>query len=279
VLLLYRGETPLPRKPLPWRRVASLAIALAACNGELVFGNSSTQPASGGFGSFAAYMTNARDPFIAQYGYGLVDATPSQVSTVGKGQKALVWVGNYDKVNCVWEIVDAQVQYRISTYHLDTSDKVYGYYIADEPDGRRCPNGPRDVAARTALIHRLDPTHPTTYVVLEHPDQYALYAGTADIIGADPYPCHWGAPCDTTKIPNAIAALHAAGIARYWGVLQTFQDSYYRYPTVDELTAMIEQWRASAWSGEQTFAWTWAGNNLADHPELLAVLTRLNTGQ
>lgn len=262
----------MPRKPVSWQRVAILAVALAACVDGPLFGKD-------GPAGFATYMTNSHDPAIAQYGYGLVDATPSQVSAVDAGQKALVWVGNYDKANCAWEATDAQIQYWFSTFHLDSSDKVYGYYIADEPDGQRCANAPQDIAARTALIHQLDPAHPITYVVLEHPDQYALYAGRADIIGADPYPCHWDAPCDTTKIPNAIAALQAAGITRYWGVLQAFQDSYYRYPTADELTAMIEQWRASAWSGQQTFAWTWAGNNLADHPMLLSVLTKLNTAQ
>ncbi len=266
------------RNPLPWR-AARVAIALALCNAGLAFGNSSKRPEGSGSSSFTAYMTESHDPVTLQYGYRLVDATPSQVAMVSSGQKALVWVGNYDKVSCVWQTDDAQVQTWISTYHLNTSDKVYGYYIADEPDGSRCPNGPRDMAARTALIRQLDPTHSTTYVVLEHPDQYALYAGDADIIGADPYPCHRGARCDMTKIPNAIAAMQAAGIARYWGVLQAFEDAYYRYPTADELTAMIGQWQASDWSGEQTFAWRWAGNSLTDHPDLLAVLKTLNTGQ
>ena len=261
------------------RRHLVLAVTLAAYTCGAPFASNNELRAGGDFGTFAAYMTNSHDPDTAQYGYGLVDVVPSEVSKLGSGQKALVWVGNYDKVNCVWQIVDAQVQDWISTYQLDESDKVYGYYIADEPDAHRCPNGPRDIAARTALIHKLDSTHPITYVVLEHPDQYALYAGAADIIGADPYPCHWGHGCDMTRIPEAIAALQAAGITNYWGVLQAFQDSYYRYPTADELSAMIEQWRNSAWSGEQTFAWTWAGNNLADHPDLLAVLKKLNTGR
>jgi hypothetical protein len=247
------------------------------CTGGVLDGNSRKLQAGGHPGTFAAYMTNSHDRVTAQYGYGVVDVVPSEVSDLGSGQKALVWVGNYDKVHCVWQTADAQVHNWISVYHLDESDKVYGYYIADEPDTHRCPNGPQDIAARTALIHKLDPAHPTAYIVLEHPDQYALYAGGADIIGADPYPCHWGAECDMTKIPKAIAALKAAGITNYWGVLQAFQDSYYRYPTADELSAMIEQWQKSAWSGQQTFAWTWAGNGLADHPDLLAVLKKLNT--
>jgi len=270
----------LSRKTCLWqRRLTVIAVTLAAFAGDAGSGKSGNPPARGDLDGFITYMTNSLDAVTARYGYRLVDATPSQVSMVGPGQKALVWVGNYDKVSCVWQTTDAQIKYWISTFHLDTSDKVYGYYIADEPDGSRCSNAPHDIAIRTALIHRLDPAHPVTYVVLEHPDQYTLYAGAEDIIGADPYPCHWGAPCDMTKIPDAIAALRAAGIARYWGVLEAFQDSYYRYPTADELTAMIKQWQASAWSGEQTFAWAWAGNNLSDHPDLLAVLAKLNSGR
>ena len=41
---------------------------------------------------------------------------------------------------------------------------------------------------------------------------------------------------------------------------------------------MVDQWAGSKREWLMTFAWTWAGFNLSDHPDLLAVLQGFNTG-
>jgi hypothetical protein len=105
---------------------------------------------------------------------------------------------------------------------------------------------------------------------------YAPYVGTVDVIGADPYPCSYTNGCRMTKIEDEIQLLEAAGVPRYWGVLQAFADSYYRYPTPDELREEFTLWRASRMEGYVVFAWSYAGNSLEDHPELVDVLREEN---
>ena len=78
-------------------------------------------------------------------------------------------------------------------------------------------------------------------------------------------------------IDQVIAAANSAGI-NYWGVVQAFQDSIWRWPTTDELTHMLGQWAASRETGIMTFAWTWAGNTLSSKPDLLSVLQTFNAG-
>jgi hypothetical protein len=226
---------------------------------------------------FQSYMTDTADPVTAGFGYTLADVTAIELGGLTK-QKGLVWVGNWTRTSCTWAVSDATLTALIATDVRPNKAHLYGFYIADEPDGSACPGATAALRARTALIHTLLPGYPT-YAVIEFPSHYASFNGSVDIMGIDPYPCHRGAACSTTEIPADVAALKSAGVRRYWGVIQAFQDAYYRFPTTAELVAMIAQWKVSGWSGQQTFAWRYAGNALSDHPGLLAVLGRLNSGR
>jgi hypothetical protein len=115
--------------------------------------------------------------------------------------------------------------------------------------------------------------------VVTEPGNFAAFAHATEVMGADPYPCLRGRPCDWAQIPAYIAALRAAHVSRYWGLLQAFSCCQWRYPTPAELTRMIRQWQQSGWQGEQTFAWSYSGSSLAARPRLLAVLRRLNSGR
>ncbi len=226
---------------------------------------------------FQSYMTDTADPVTAGFGFTLADVTAAELGSLNK-QKGLVWVGNWTRTSCTWAVSDATLTALIATDVRPNKAHVYGFYIADEPDNSTCPGTAAALRARTALIHTLLPGYPT-YAVIEFPSNYATFNGSVDIMGIDPYPCHRGAACSTTEIPTYVAALKSAGVRRYWGVIQAFQDAYYRFPTAAELVAMIDQWKASDWSGQQTFAWRYAGGALSDHPDLLAILSRLNSGR
>ncbi|GEM_PF-6379590 len=230
------------------------------------------------------YMTddgNGRQ--TAPYGYDLVDLGPyrSLIDALPRGQRALVWIGGYSLASCSFAMSDAAVRRALAP--LAGDPKVAGYYIADEADdalpayGGHCPRVVAQVTARSRLVHRLAPGA-FTYEVVTEPGNFAAFAHATDVLGADPYPCLSGRACDWSMIPRYIAALRAARIRRYWGVLQAFSDGHWRYPTPAELRAMIRQWERSGWSGEQTFAWSYAGSSLAGHPALLAVLRWLNGG-
>jgi hypothetical protein len=217
------------------------------------------------------------------YGYNLVDLNPqrSLIDSLPAGQQALVWIGPYNPSTCAFDLSDAAI--RATLAGLAGDPKVAGYYIDDEADdalpvyGGKCPRVAAQVAARSALVHSLAPGA-FTYEVVTEPGNFAAFATATDVLGADPYPCLVGKPCDMTMIPRYIDALRAAHVAHYWGVLQAFSNIRWRFPTAAELRAMIGQWQQSGWEGEQTFAWSYDGQSLAQHPGLLTVLRALNLG-
>jgi hypothetical protein len=158
--------------------------------------------------------------------------------------------------------------------------KVAGFFFSDEPDPDACPDAPARHAARTRLLHALAPSKIAVMVMDANSGQASLdqiprWVGAADFVGLDPYPCSVRAACDFAWIDAVIAAADRAGL-RYWGVVQAFADSVWRWPTAAELEYMLSQWAGSNQSGSMTFAWEWAGNALTSRPDLLAVLRRFN---
>lgn len=231
------------------------------------------------------YLTDSGSQTQARrYGFNLVDLGPyrSLIDALSAGERALVWLGGYSPADCAFLATDAQVRQEVAP--LAGDPKVAGYYIADEADdalpayGGHCPQVAAQVAARALLVHRLAPGT-FTYEVVTEPGDFATFARATDVLGADPYPCLAGRPCDWSLIPAYIAALDAAHVARYWGVLQAFSYGGWRAPTPGELASMIRQWRDSRWQGVQVFAWDYAGWSLASHPGLLTVLGTLNSGR
>lgn len=228
------------------------------------------------------YMTDLSGGQLAKrYGYNLIDVGPSRdaIDALPAGTRALVWVGNYSRATCTFMVTDAALRSALGDVGHDP--KVAGYYIADEADdglpayGGHCPNVVAQITARSELVRLLAPGA-FTYEVVTEPGNFAAFAKATDVMGADPYPCLRGDPCDWSKIPSYIAALERAHVAHYWGVLQTFAYHQWRFPTAAELTRMINQWRRSEWEGEQTFAWHYNGQSLAQRPDLLAVLNNFN---
>ena len=128
--------------------------------------------------------------------------------------------------------------------------KVAGYYLADEADdalpgyGGHCPDVVAQITQRSRLVHRLAPGA-FTYEVVTEPGNFAAFAHATDVMGADPYPCLRGRPCNWGEIPAYIAALDAAHVPRYWASLQAFGGGKWRTPTAAELARMIGQWEHS----------------------------------
>jgi phosphatidylinositol-3-phosphatase len=230
------------------------------------------------------YLTGTSDGRRTRpYGYNLVDTGPNRnlIDALPAGQRALVWIGSFDKATCSFALSDAMIRRLVGPLAADP--KVAGYYLDDEADdalpayGGHCPQVAAQVADRSRLVHRLAPGA-FTYEVVTEPGNFAAFARATDVLGADPYPCPRGGRCDWSRIPRYIAALRAAHVARYWGVLQAFSAYVWRFPAPAELLRMIRQWERSDWQGEQTFAWSYAGHSLARQPALLAVLRALNSG-
>lgn len=259
------------------RRIARLLVTAVVLAGLLTgCAAESARPDPGQ--AFLAGIIDTADPVTLEYGFTVVDASPSTLAEVGTQQRALVWLGGYDNVRCRPSVDDAEIRAWFAVDRLARSPKVAGYLLADEPNtDRNCPSAPTDLRRRSALVRDLDPdpAHPT-YATIDDPGQFTTFRDSVDVIVTDPYPCRQHAVCDWSLIPRRIAALRAAGITRYVGMLQLFADDQWRWPTPAELSTMITQWQHSDWEGQLTFSWSYAGGRLTDHPELLDVLRRFN---
>ena len=272
-----------PARALAGCALACLVLSVPGASGTAPTpGATGTAPVRGGTPLLHRYLTDASDGATTlRYGYDLVDTGTDKtfIDHLPRGQRALVWLGDYDGSTCAFEISDAEVVRTIAPLARDR--RVAGFYIADEADdaqtryGGGCTGVAAAVAARSALVHRVAPGH-FTYEVLTEPGTFADFAAATDVMGVDPYPCRVDRPCDWKLIPRFVAALRAAHVRHYWGVLQAFAYEPWRLPTADELRRMVEQWSQTCWEGEQTFAWTYQGYSLAQHPRLLAVLAELN---
>jgi len=271
--------------PRMGRAVLLVVVMLAV--GSVLASAGSTATSRGGTPPYRfIYNSDAAAKTVVANGWNLVDTgSRSQADELPANARGLVWVGDYDNDSCSWEVSDASIRHDVNGAAGDP--KVFGWFFSDEPNPYRCPNAPTQHRARSNLIHSLDP-HTRTVIVLDSNgfsgratrdalDQLPLWRGAADYVGLDPYPCYQGSACDFSWIDRTIRAANAAGLS-YWGVLQAFDDSSWRWPTPGELSHMVNQWSRSRESGSMTFAWTWDGHELGNKPDLLAVLRTFNLG-
>jgi len=218
---------------------------------------------------------------VAAHGWNLLDVSSQSSADQLPGRtRGIMYVGDYDNSTCEWEIPDLELTAQVAAMAGDP--KVAGYYFSDEPDPYACPTAPEQHRARSQLIHSLDPQKMTVMAMDSNSgqaslDQIPLWVGSADYVGLDPYPCYQNAACNFAWIDTIIEAADRAGLS-YWGVVQAFADSTWRWPTAREERHMLCQWATSRESGYVVFAWTWAGQSLPNRPRLLRVLTRFNQG-
>jgi hypothetical protein len=224
---------------------------------------------------------------IAGLGFNLIDSGTGDFDDLTGSLKGMVWVGDYDNATCSWQMSDADLL-SVVTAHRD-DPKVGVWFISDEPDPYACPTAFAQHAARSALIHSIDPGTPTLIVLDSNSDQRSLdqmpgWKGTADVIGIDPYPCHHDGPCQYDWIDTVAHKADQVGLP-YWGVVQAFGDppgSGWRLPTAAEIHEQFVHWRATRMTGYLVFAWRWPSSDsslwLANHPELQAQLKIENGG-
>src|SRR5207248_228699 len=180
-----------------------------------------------------------------------------------------------------WESSDATLRSELPAMAGDKD--VAGFFFSDEPDPFACPQAPAQHRARSKLIHALDPGKFTVMVSDSNSgkaslSQIALWVGAADYVGLNPYVCYQHRACDFAWQDAIIKAANRAKL-RYWGVVQAFPDSDWRWPTPREERRMLARWSRSRESGSMTFAWKWAGHSLRSRPALLDVLRRFNLGR
>jgi hypothetical protein len=227
---------------------------------------------------FLSIVLDTQDPAADAVGFTTVDATPEQLLRLAPGRTALVWLGSYDNASCTWEEGDDEISRQIRDGRLATDGRVAGYFLADEPNSEgNCPGAANQLRHRSELVRSLDPDRRHfTFANIDDPALFAAFRDSVDVLGTDPYPCARAAGCDWTLIPSYVDALRRAGVTHYMGMLQVFSGGPWRWPTADELQRIIMQWRMSDWCGALTFSWSYLGDSLPDHPDLVAVLRDFN---
>jgi hypothetical protein len=205
-----------------------------------------------------------------------------------KGLKGIVWLGAWmNAPTCGFERDDATITSQVTS--IAGNPDILAYYLGDEPRVSECPNAPAMFKKRSDLVHTLAPGSLTFTVIQAYENgishDYSPWAGVVDIVGFDVYPCaRTSTTCTFGDIDQAVASIDKAGIKRYWGIVQDFQDCYYRLPTAKEIGGQFDHWARSDMSGYLVFSWNYiaannscGGTSLESYPENIAQLTLENS--
>jgi hypothetical protein len=178
---------------------------------------------------------------------------------LASGLRAGVWLGNYNDEACSWNWSNSTVTTRINA--VKGHPAIAYYFVADEPHSSAsggCSTAPQHLTERNALVKSLDPTVPTL-ITENRREDFAAVGRIADVFGPIRYPCSYSSGCVPAKVTQAIAAVNAAGITSWWGVVQSFEEpasGYYRAPNATELEQIIAAWKAGPGiDGLMAYAW------------------------
>lgn len=258
-----------------WRTIAVAALAAGVVS----------QGAAGMKGKHFAVNLGGDYAGVAAAGFDLADvSSAARLDGLPKGLLGVLWLGNGYNTFCHWRLDDAQVTAEVQAARGHPNFSGI-YYISDEPHPAACPDAAARVAARTELIHSLDPDG-RTFIIVENaskaPDEFRLLANSADLIGVDPYPCNSSnalTGCNLAQLRGRIMAARDAGIAveRIVPVFQAFgqacagmKQPWYRLPTEDEMVAMLRIWDELVPAGRRPFdmTYSWAAQKGISCPTL-----------
>jgi chitodextrinase len=237
-----------------------------------------------------AYSNRVDQAQMPGLGYNLIDvSTKSEADAIPAGTLAQVWLYDYDNTTCSWEKDDTYITNMVTSMANDP--KVAGFYFSNEPDPFACPNAPAEHKARNALIHSLAPTKYTLIGIdanwRAHFDAYgSMWVGAADYINYNPYVCYeWDtSTCDYSWLDHVIATARSLP-QPYFIALQAFRETGdWRWPTPQEESTMLSRLTdpgtmGPGFQGYLTFSWNWQSDPLANHPDVLKVISNFNLGR
>jgi hypothetical protein len=194
--------------------------------------------------------------------HAMVDPDPAQLARLAAaGLRAVLWGGNYDDTGCAWNWSDATFTQKVNAAkaspYIGLVDVVF---VADEPHSAAsggCAASPQHMRERVALSRSLLPAVQTMISENRSAD-FGNLANIADIFAPVRYPCSYASGCVLSKIDQHVAAMTAAGVTKWWAVVQSFREpygGYYRAPTATELRQIIDRWKSFAPDGLFAYAW------------------------
>jgi hypothetical protein len=209
------------------------------------------------------------------YGFNLADvSTVGEINSLPQGVMALVWLGSCNGADTAF----------VSTVQPFVGNpKVFGFYLADEPDptGQYHPLCPStNLKAESDWIHANVPGTRTFIVLMNfgstrspsYANSYNPTSTGIDLYGLDPYPCRTDlGGCDYSLITAAVPAALAEGIslASLVPVYQAFggggwtddTGGAYSVPTVSEEDQILATWAAVMPSPVFDYAYSWGVQN------------------
>jgi hypothetical protein len=242
--------------------------------------------AGGGIESSGQYTAGAA-------GFNLADVQSlEQLNALPEGTKGLVWLDKAEGVTT--EFINKVSQYI-------GNDKLWGFYLADEPDptGQWGPKvSAADLKAESDWIHANVPGAKTFIVMMNmgmtsDPTYMNTYnpANTGiDYYGLDPYPVRSGGQLDLSAIEKNVEAAIEAGIplesivpiyqAFGGGGWSTDTGGKYVMPTTAQMQEMIDRWASVVPDPVFDYAYHWQSQNgdqaLSTNPALLEVFRQHN---
>ena len=223
------------------------------------------------------YISNVTGywPQVRALGFDVLDTSSSKsvVNSLPAGAQSMVWLGSGQKCP-----TPPDSTFRAAVDNLAGNPKVYGYYIADEPEILSCASGPTNLKARVDYIRAKHPAA-KTFIVID--DQVAMvpYAPArtrVNLVGLDPYPCNTRVrTCDLTKIAQRVGWATTAGIPRsaIVPVIQAFGQEdfggYYRMPTRDEFRALLAEWARLVPTPQMDYTYSWKNQPRTSDPTLI----------
>lgn len=262
--------------------LSALALTIAFTNavgparGQVA--SSDTHPPTFVRGAFGRDGSATGTDNIAATGFNTVTISPLNEDIRAldeRGLKGLVWLWDYNNKTCSFQKTDAWVADQVRA-NAD-NPAVVAYHIADEPNATQCPSAPAQLAARTKLIHDIDPGVPTLIALsIRSWDVYFPYerfVNSADILGLVVYPCSWSYGCRFGLIDTVIKEAKEDGVRRFWAIMQDFgkAGAWYRQPTAAELAEQFDRWAGSGMSGYLIYHWGYGElDSRPDHRTALA---------
>ncbi|TDD66746.1 hypothetical protein [Actinomadura rubrisoli] len=237
--------------------VAAAASIAGAVAGYLIApspGDASARPAAalaGGTLHVALNMPAGDRAKAARLGYNLFDADPDEddIAALPKGGRALLWVGN---TTCGDFEIPTLSAFAETVKRFARDERVYGWYLSDEPNPDECPWIVAKIRQRADIVHRYAPGQKAFASLTDWPMRPLEPSAThLDLIGLDPYPCRTDAAgCDLKAIDTMVRQADRAGFPRRMivPVFQTFGQSCndgernWRLPSAAQLRSILNRW-------------------------------------
>lgn len=239
--------------------LAAVAAAVAlggAVTGYLIApspGGASARPAALSTGTLhlALNMPAGDRAAAAALGYDLFDVDPDEddIASLPAGGRALLWVGN---TTCGGFQQESTSAFTATVKRFAGNDRVYGWYLSDEPNPDECPDIAGKIRKRADIVHRYAPGQKAFASLTDWPMRPLKPSEThLDLIGLDPYPCRTGRKtCDLGAIDTMVGQADRAGFPRRMivPVFQTFGQSCndgernWRLPGEGQLRSILRRW-------------------------------------